>query len=175
MTTPRRHLVRPAPAAPPTDPRQQRRIQKVRADLEQEQQRVARRFEEAVQLAEQAFLSEFGKLVSHLAERLTGGDGNEPRIFRDSAVTNLRDFFEKFRTLNVRSNPELDALVEDAMQLVRGVTPRDLRDNGTLRQQVAEEMARVQTQVGALMVERPRRQLVRPNAARNGGGNGPTD
>jgi hypothetical protein len=38
---------------------------------EQERQREAARFEEAVQLAEQAFLSELAKLVSHLTERLT--------------------------------------------------------------------------------------------------------
>ena len=47
----------------------------------EEQQRVARRFEEAVQLAEQAFLGEFGKLVAHLTERLGGGDG-ERRVCR---------------------------------------------------------------------------------------------
>src|SRR5207248_2591455 len=95
---------------------------------EQEQQRVARRFEEAVALAEQAFVNEFAKLVTHLTERLDGGEG-ERRIFRDSAVTNLLDFFEKFRRLNVRSNQELDQLVEQAQQLVQGVTPQALRDN----------------------------------------------
>ena len=36
---------------------------------QQEQQRVAQRFEEAVRLAEEAFLAEFSKLVSHLTER----------------------------------------------------------------------------------------------------------
>ena len=45
-------------------------------------------------LAEQAFVSEFAKLVSHLAERLSGSDG-ERKVFRDSAVTNLTEFFER--------------------------------------------------------------------------------
>src|SRR5437764_5086581 len=44
----------------------------------QEQERVARRFDEAVELAEQAFLGELGRLVSHLAERLTA----EPEGYR---------------------------------------------------------------------------------------------
>ena len=39
---------------------------------QQEQERVKARFEEAVQLAEQAFLDEFAKLVAHLTERITG-------------------------------------------------------------------------------------------------------
>src|SRR5262249_49401435 len=39
----------------------------------QEQERIAGRFEEAVRLAEQAFVSEFAGLVGHLAERLACG------------------------------------------------------------------------------------------------------
>lgn len=44
---------------------------------EQEKARVAARFEEAVTLAEQAFIGELAKLVSHLTERLSGGGGQE--------------------------------------------------------------------------------------------------
>jgi hypothetical protein len=135
---------------------------------EQEQQRVARRFEEAVQLAEQAFVSEFLKVVTHLTERLYGGDG-ERRVFRDSAVTNLLDFFERFKRLNVRSSQELDRLVERAQELVRGVTPQALRDSDELRGQIAARMAEVQTRLDALVVERPRRQLVRLRPGTNGG------
>jgi CubicO group peptidase (beta-lactamase class C family) len=75
--------------------------------------------EEAVQLAEQAFLAEFAKLVSHLTERLQGGQGEERRIFRDSLLGNLTEFFDKFRHLNVGSSHELDRLVEQAQRLVQ--------------------------------------------------------
>ena len=71
---------------------------------EQEQARVAARFDEAVRLAEEAFTTELARLVSHLSERLTGTDDGKPKIFRDSAVTNLAEFFERFRTLSVRSS-----------------------------------------------------------------------
>ena len=133
----------------------------------QEQERVSRRFEEAVELAEQAFASEFARLVSHLAERLSGGDG-ERRVFRDSAVTNLTEFFQRFRDLNVRSSRELDELVEQAQNLVRGVTPQELRGDEGLRRQVAAEMGRLQTQLEGLVVERPRRQIIRPTPSQNG-------
>ena len=57
---------------------------------EQERARVAARFEEAVRLAEQAFLDEFARLVAHLTERITGAnDDGTPKVFRDSAVDNL--------------------------------------------------------------------------------------
>jgi hypothetical protein len=129
---------------------------------QQEQERVARRFEQAVELAEQAFASELGRLVAHLTERLGHEANGERRIFRDSAITNLREFFQRFAQLNVRSNPELDTLVEQAQQLVRGITPQNLRDNDGLRRQLAADMTQVQTQLDTLIVDRPRRQIVRP-------------
>jgi len=135
---------------------------------QQEQERVARRFEEAVQLAEQAFIAEFAKLVSHLAERLGNADGGERRIFRDSAVTNLSEFFQRFTALNIRSNQDLDRLVEQAQQLVQGMTPQDLRDDNALRQQIATEMTQVQTTLEGMLVERPRRQIIRSSPSRNG-------
>ena len=71
---------------------------------EQERARVAARFEEAVQLAEQAFLEEFARLVAHLGERLTAtSEDGSPRSSATRAVGNLREFFERFRELNVRS------------------------------------------------------------------------
>ena len=111
----------------------------------QEQQRLTQRFEEAVRLAEQAFVSEFASLVSHLTERLTGGADADRKVFRDSAITNLVDFFEKFRNLNVGSNAQLDALVEQAQQAVQGVVPQELRDQDALRRHVATQLSQVQS------------------------------
>jgi hypothetical protein len=142
---------------------------------EQEQARISRRFEEAVVLAEQAFLSEFGRLVSHLTERLAEGAAGERRIFRDSAVTNLTEFFARFRHLNVRSSRELDILVEQAQEMVRGVTPQDLRDDASLRAHMAAEMARVQTQVEGLLTDVPRRRLIRSRPSANGGSHAAAD
>jgi|GEM_PF-354099 hypothetical protein len=82
----------------------------------QGQARVRERFESAVELAEHAFAPELQRLTAHLAERLTGLHAGQPKVFRDSAVENLRDFFERFRRLNIRSSPELDSLVEQAQQ-----------------------------------------------------------
>jgi hypothetical protein len=127
----------------------------------QECQRVQRRFDEAVHLAEQAFTAELAKLVSHLTERLSGEEDGKPKIFRDSAVSNLSEFFQRFRELNVRSNAELDQLVAQAQQVVRGVAPQQLRDNEGLRQHVATELSRVQSVLDGLLVDRPRRSILR--------------
>ena len=130
---------------------------------EQECARVQRRFDEAICLAEDAFIAELSKLVSHLTERLAGQEDGKPKIFRNSAMENLTDFFTRFRQLNVRSNEQLDALVEDAQRIVGGVEPQTLRDDAGLRQKVATELSRVQSVLDGLLVDRPRRNILRRN------------
>jgi len=71
--------------------------------------------------------TELQRLKAHLAERLTGLHDGQPKVFRDSAVENLREFFERFRRLNNRSSPELDGLVQQAQQTINGVEPQTLR------------------------------------------------
>jgi hypothetical protein len=129
---------------------------------EQERARMAARFQEAVTLAEQGFLAEFGKLVSHLVERLSGSADGEKKIFRDSAVTQLGEFFSRFRELNVGSNAKLEELVALAQRAVRGVDPQELRNNDGLRQHIAGKLSAVQGQLDGLMIDRPRRRILRP-------------
>jgi hypothetical protein len=129
--------------------------------FEEESRRVAARFEEAVALAESAFTEELGKLVAHLTERLSGSEDGKPKIFRDSAIENLSEFFERFRHLNLRSNEELDGLVDQARRIVTNVQPQQQRENDSLRQRIATQLAGVQSQVEGLLVDRPRRNLLR--------------
>ena len=124
-------------------------------------ERMRARFDEAVQAAEQMFLEELSKLVEHLTERLSGDSDGKPKVFRDTAVTNLTEFFERFRHLNIRTNEQLDALVENAQQVVRGVEPQQLRDSQQLRQEVATQMSAVQANLDQLLVDRPRRNILR--------------
>jgi hypothetical protein len=127
----------------------------------QEASRVTARFDEAIQLAEQAFTEELAKLVSHLTERLSGSEDGKPKVFRDSAIENMREFFERFRHLNIRSDQQLDDLVAQAQRVVRGVEPQALRDNVSVRQQVATQLSGVQAVLDGLLVDRPRRNILR--------------
>jgi hypothetical protein len=129
--------------------------------FEAEQARVRERFEAAVEMAEQAFASELQRLTAHLAERLTGLQDGEPKVFRDTAITNFTEFFERFKRLNVRSNPELDALVDQARQVITGIEPQQLRDSVRLRAMVANDFTRIEQAVGDLLVDRPRRNILR--------------
>ncbi|MDM4018229.1 hypothetical protein [Roseiconus lacunae] len=128
---------------------------------EAECDRVKARFDEAVSLAEAAFMEELGKLVEHLSERLTGADDGKPKVFRDSVVDNFTEFFERFQRLNIRSNDDLDEIVESVQSVLGGVRPRQLRDNNTLRSQIASGLSSVQASLDGLMIDRPRRNILR--------------
>ena len=128
---------------------------------EQECQRMQARFDEAVQLAEAAFTEELAKLVEHLSERLNGESDGKAKVFRDTAVTNLTEFFERFRSLNVRSNEQLDDLVQRAQNVLHGVEPQQLRGNSSLRQRLVTQLASMQSSLDGLMVDRPRRNILR--------------
>jgi hypothetical protein len=128
-----------------------------------EQRRIAARFDEAVRLAEEAFTAEFAKLVQHLTERLTGAPaaGKDRKIFRDTAVDNLTEFFDRFKRLNVRSNPELERLIESAKGAIKGTKAEDLRESPALRTQISAQLTEVQRSVEALLVNAPRRRILR--------------
>jgi hypothetical protein len=129
---------------------------------ELERERIATRFDEAVQLAEQAFTAEFAKLVSHLVERLAGGMDGEKKVFRDSAIGNLTDFVQRFRSLNIHSSAELDQLVETAQRTIQGIEPQAVRDSDSLRQHVGTQFSAIQAALDGMLVDQPRRRILRP-------------
>ena len=139
---------------------------------EQERARVAARFEEAVKLAEQAFTAELSELVEHLAERLSGSADGKPKVFRDSAVENLGEFFDRFRRLSVGSSEQLDELVERARRVVSGVDPQELRDSRPMRRRVHEQLASVRQALDGLLVDKPRRRILRTPAGGGPAGEG---
>ena len=130
---------------------------------EQERQRITARFDEAVRLAEEAFTSELARLVSHLTDRLAGTVDGQPKVFRDTAVTHLQEFFERFQSLSIHSDADLDRLVEQAHSILSGVGAERLRDAPALRQHVATQLSVVQSAIEGLLVNRPRRAIIRPS------------
>ena len=129
----------------------------------EQSRRVSQRFDEAVGLAESAFVEELDRLVNHLASRLAGDEDGKPMIFRDSAVNNMTEFFSRFRELNIRSNDQLDELVVRCESLMQGVQPQSLRDNDSLRRSLSTNLSAVQSSLDQLVIDRPRRNIIRPN------------
>lgn len=128
---------------------------------EAEAKRVQQRFESALALAEDAFAAELQGLVTHLVDKLSSeaeADG-KPKVFRNTAVSNLTEFFARFQQMNVRGNSELTALVQKAQQAVDGVDPNELRKNGTLKDAIASKMAEVKQALDTMVQDAPTRAI----------------
>ena len=63
---------------------------------------------------------------------------------------------------------QLDNLVVEAQNLVRGVEPQALRTNEILRQDIATQLSGVQAALDGMLVDRPRRNLLRNRASEGG-------
>jgi hypothetical protein len=126
----------------------------------QEQSRIQQRFENAVALAEDAFAEQLSEMVSHLIERLTDAPDGQPKIFKATAIDNFKEFYENFRRMNVRSNPQLESLISQANNLVSGVTAKEVRNSKALRQNLTHQMGELQTTLSTLITEAPRRRIM---------------
>ena len=125
-----------------------------------EQERIRARFEEAVALAEQSFADEFQKLVASIVTTLTVPDKNgAARSVQEASVDNLRTFFDRFKLLNINSNPDLDALVEQAKNCVGNTSAKSLNNDNSLRYVVGESLKVVGERVESMIVSKPRRMI----------------
>jgi len=138
-------------------------LQKLKPELyEAEAARVAARFDEAIVMAEQALAAELADLVDVLAKQLARGADGKAREIKPGAVAGLRDFFDRFRELNVHGSADLDQLIERAERTIKGVGATALHGGGGVLG-FAQAMAGVREQLGRMIQDRPRRRVVRGN------------
>ncbi|MGA2067759.1 MAG: hypothetical protein ABSG86_22515 [Thermoguttaceae bacterium] len=143
---------------------------------QQQAARIAARFDEAARMAEDAFLTELAGLVQTLQDKLAGKADGVAKRLHDTNVSDLREFFEKFRRLNIHSNEALDEIVTQAEKALTcnglfdlgGVIADQLRESPALRQAVSTRLSAVGAQLDGLMVDRPRRAINRRPKASDG-------
>ena len=124
-------------------------------------QRVQSQFTNSVELATQMFQDQLAELVEHLVERLSSDESGKQKTFRDSTIENLNTFFARFQQLNIGSDEGLSDLISQAQSVIHGVRPQQLRENHSLRQRIATQMSVVQSSLDGLMIDRPRRNILR--------------
>jgi hypothetical protein len=132
---------------------------------EREMQRVRSLFNNAVELAEQAFIKEMSDLVTTLRDRLTDNADGTPNVFGDGCVEKLKAFISRFQELSVKSNDDLERLVSECDSLTHGVTADHFRGLPELRQHVAAKLAEVQAAMEPHIQALPRRKIIRRPAA----------
>jgi len=125
-----------------------------------ERQKAAVQWQEATEEIRTVLRESMAELVTHLAERLSGTrEDGRPKIFRDTAVTNLTEFLDLFQARNVTDDSELAALVARAHDLLYDVHPQRLRNNDALRGAVAQSMSQIKATLDTMLMDRPRRHI----------------
>lgn len=125
-----------------------------------EQARIQARFDEAILAAEAAATEQLAKMLSHLIERLAPDESGESKTLHESTVVNLKEFAERWKTLSIGSNDQLEALIREIEKAADGIDVKALRKaDGGARAKVAEQFEGLREKVDALVVTRPVRAL----------------
>ena len=115
---------------------------------------------QAAEQIQQLLRVEMLDLVAHIADRLEPGAGGKPRVFRDTLVSNVKDFLAVFQARNLTNDAELEQLCAKAQLLLDGMDPQVLRDRTDLRSRVAAGFAEIKSQLDTMVVtDRPKRQI----------------
>ena len=112
---------------------------------------------EEIKLAMREMMAE---LVDHMVERLTVKPGEKPKTFRDSLISNRRDFLETFDGRNeVIQDWQLKNLANTARDLLNGLDPETLRQSDTVRERIAESVQKIKAELDTMIVQRPSRKV----------------
>ena len=85
---------------------------------------------------------------------LTVGEGEKPKVFRDSLIGNIQDFIGTFNSRNLMNDAELAALVEKAKGVLVGAEPEKLRKNQDTRAAIAAKFAEIKANLDGMITTR---------------------
>lgn len=128
--------------------------------FEEEREKNARIFEEAVSLGQTMLLTTFSQMVERLKTQLEPTEDGKKRKLYDTAVTNLQEFISTFNLRNVSNYGELAAQVERAKEAVANLNTDKIRESDTLRQFVTQEMGQIEKSLQGLISTRTRKMRI---------------
>lgn len=126
---------------------------------ERECARVKAAFEQAVAVGEQAFANEMLEIVGRLRLRLEPDQEGKRKILHRTAIDGLHEFLERFRSLSIGSNEQLEQLTTRCRELTEGVTVEQLRDSGEQRAALVPALAEVEQTLAAMVEAQPSRRV----------------
>jgi hypothetical protein len=125
-----------------------------------QEKKIAAKIEEATDAVQQVLRANMAGLVDHLVDKLSGvGDNGKPKIFRESTVTNLREFLDGFKNKNITNDADLDELVGKAKDLLNGVDPKKLRSDEIMRDYVRDNFTEIKAKLDTMVVDKPKRAI----------------
>jgi len=114
----------------------------------------AKRVNDMMETVDDALAAALKKFIDYQVKALTEGK----KVF-EGPLEDFREFLANFKNVNLTDNTELDALVAQSQQLLKGVTPDDLRQSKRLKNYMADGFAEVQAKLSTFLKDKPTRLL----------------
>jgi hypothetical protein len=128
-----------------------------------ETEKLQQQFADAATEVRDALRVMFAKLVTHATEALKTEPGEKKKIFRDTLVGNLSDFFATFEHRNIMGDEQLAAVVAQCRAvMLNGEEPIDpdaLRKDDALRDLTAKKLDEIKGALAPLVAECASRQF----------------
>lgn len=124
-----------------------------------QKEKAAQQLEEAASEITLLMRQSLHEMVSHLADRLAPGDEGKPKILRESAVSNLKEFLATFDFRNITNDTQLAEQVAKARSLIDGTSVESLRKSDTWRASIQEGMQRISDNLEGLIEEKTGRKF----------------
>lgn len=125
-----------------------------------ESEKVTAKWTEASEAVQKLLRANMQDLVAHLVDRLSPGTDGKNRIFRDSTLTNINDFFRTFPARNLSDDAELAVLVAQAKGLTNGLDPNLIRTDETVRMSLLSGFSQIKDQLDTMIQVEPVRSIV---------------
>jgi hypothetical protein len=138
------------------------KLEKLGKELwDKEMAKFALKFDEAARAAEAALQAEFAEMIAGVTDRLAGGESEDgkKRVLQQRAVDNIVEFADRFRSLSIGNNAELDALVAQAESLAVGLDTKALKKDSGQQSAMREAFAKLRTEVEACVVKAAEREI----------------
>lgn len=119
---------------------------------QREEQRIQAQFAQVFSLAEAEFQKELSHCVDHMVEKLADG-----KTFNAKSMKRVNNFFERFKSVGLGSNADLDVLVDTAQKALEGVDVKKLKDQEQTKASLKETLGSVKTILDSMMSDKPQR------------------
>jgi hypothetical protein len=126
---------------------------------EREKEKFQALMEETRELATVALREEFAGIVKHMVERLSGEEDGKPKRFQASMLDKMGEFLDSFGDRNLFADDKLAELVDQARDVVSGLSTDELRQDGNLRRYIADEMNALRVAIDGALEDLPRRKI----------------
>jgi len=104
-------------------------------EIENVRQQIAETYEHSIGRATTELWTRLAELVNNVLDKTIVNN----KTFRNSIITNLKEFCELIPSYNVTDNENLDAVRKDVLNKLANLDPEDLRDINETRKKAAKD------------------------------------